>query len=206
MNKQIIALFNRWAWLYDFEKYLLWPLRKKAAKFLNAPVKSKILDVATGTGAQAYELAKLGYDVTGIDLSSGMLRQAAKKCRPPLNLKFEMADATKIPFDDNTYDYSCVSLALHDMPHDTEINVLKEMKRVTKENGMILIVDYMEPRKHPVARISHLLVSLYETPDYKPFIKRGLDTILSEVDLRVERATNFCGLFQIVSVKNEKGI
>ena len=71
--------FAKWATLYDYEKYLLTPLRKRAAKFLNLAPSKNILDVATGTGAQAYELAKLGHEVIGIDLSPEMLKQAKKK-------------------------------------------------------------------------------------------------------------------------------
>lgn len=196
--------FGRWAWLYDFEKYFLFPLRVKAARFLDAEPKSKIIDVATGTGAQAYELAKLNLNVTGIDLSPEMLEQAKKKCKDRLTLKFQHADATEIPYKDNYFDYSSISLGLHDMPYDIEILVLKEMKRVTKKGGQILIVDYMEPKKHLVAKISHLLVSLYETKNYKPFIKHGLNAILSEVRLKIYRESNFLGLFQIVLVKNNK--
>lgn len=196
--------FGKWAWLYDFEKYIAFPLRLKAAQFLDAESKSKVIDVATGTGAQAYELAKLNLDVTGIDLSPEMLEQAKKKRKDFLMLKFQHADATEIPFKNNYFDYSSISLGLHDMPYDIGVLVLKEMKRVTKKDGQILIVDYMEPKKHPVAKISHLLVSLYETKNYKSFIKHGLDGILSEVGLKIYRESNFLGLFQIVLVKNNK--
>lgn len=196
--------FEKWAWLYDFEKYFAFPLRVKAAHFLGAEPKSKVIDVATGTGAQAYELAKLNLEVIGIDLSPKMLEKAKKKCRNSLTLKFQHVDATEIPFKDNYFDYSSISLGLHDMPHDIGILVLKEMKRVTKKDGQILIVDYMEPKKHAVAKISHLLVSLYETKNYKPFIKHGLDGILSETGLKTYRESNFLGLFQIVLVKNNK--
>ena len=198
------TFFGKWAWLYDFEKYFAFPLRVQAARFLGAEPKSKIIDVATGTGAQAYELAKLNLEVTGIDLSPEMLEQAKKKYRNSLELKFQHADATEIPFKDNYFDYSSISLGLHDMPHDIGILVLKEMKRVTKKDGSILIVDYMEPKKHTIAKLSHLLVSLYETKNYKPFIKYGLDELLSKVGLKIYRESNFLGLFQIVLAKNKK--
>lgn len=196
------AFFGRWAWLYDLEKYFAFPLRVKAARFLGAEPRSRIIDVATGTGAQAYELAKLNLEVIGIELSPEMLEQAKKKCRNSLTLKFQHEDATEIPYKDNYFDYSSISLGLHDMPHDIGILVLKEMKRITKKGGQILIVDYMEPKKHSIAKISHLLVSLYETKNYKPFIKHGLDELLSEVGLKMYKETNFLGLFQIVLAKN----
>ena len=196
--------FAKWARLYDFEKYITFPLRQKAAKFLNLNPLKKVLDVATGTGAQAYELAKLGYDVTGIDLSPEMLNQARKKISSSLKLKFQQSDGTNLPFKDNSFDASTISLGLHDMPYEIDILVLKEMKRVTKKDGPILIVDYSEPKKHWVARLSHPLIKLYETPMYVPFIERGLDKLLKEVGLKIDQKTNFLGLFQILLVKNYK--
>lgn len=188
-----------WLW-----KVLNLSSQKKSHRFLNVKPPAKILDVATGTGAQAYELAKQGYEVTGIDLSEGMLNQARKKYSHTLKLKFLQADATTLPFKNNTFDASSISLGLHDMPYEVEISVLKEIKRVTKRNEEILIVDYMEPKKHFIAKISHLLVNLYETSNYSPFIKKGLDNILNKVGLKPDRNTNFFGLVQIVIVKNNK--
>ena|SRR3989338_9159352 len=196
--------FARWAKLYDFEKYITFPLRQKAARFINLKPPKKILDVATGTGAQAYELAKLGHDNIGIDLSLEMLAQAKKKINPSLKLRFQQADGTKLPFKENSFDATIISLGLHDMPYEIELLVLKEMKRVTKKSGSILIVDYNEPKKHWAARLTHLLIRLYETPMYIPFIERGLEKLLKEVGLRIDRETNFLGLFQILLVKNYK--
>lgn len=198
------AFFSKWAKLYDYEKYLLFLLRRNAAKFLNSTSPLKILDVATGTGAQAYELAKLGHDITGIDLSNEMLEQAKKKSRPELKLHFQQADATGLPFKDNFFDASSISFGLHDMSYKIDILVLEEMKRVTKKDGKMLVVDYMEPRKHFVAKFSHRIVSLYETINYKPFIERGLDAILNDVGLNIRESTNFLGIFQIALVTNLK--
>lgn len=198
------AFFAKWAKLYDYEKYFLFPLRRKAAQFLNIKPPAKIIDIATGTGAQAYELAKLGFDVTGIDLSPEMLEQAKKKLDKSFKLKFLHADATRLSFKNNKFDVASISLGLHDMPYDIELSALKEMKRVVKKNGLILIIDYMEPKKHLVAKLSHHIISLYETSNYKPFIQKGLEAIISKVELKAHRFTNFLGLVQIVEVKNNK--
>jgi len=203
-KEDITAVFDRWAWLYDFEKYFFFPLRRKAAKFLGLPINSKVLDVATGTGAQAYELARLGYDVTGADLSSGMLAQAAKKLSPNLKLKFLQADATKLPFPDDSFDASTVSLALHDMSFEVEIGTLNEMKRVTKSGGIILIVDYSEPSMGFVPKLSHEIVRLYESPNYLSFIQLGLLGLLEKMGLSIQSKTGFLGVVQIVKVVNSE--
>ncbi len=196
--------FGKWASLYDFEKYISLPLRQKAARFINLKPLKKLLDVATGTGAQAYRFAKLGHDVIGIDLSSEMLKQAKKKISPELKLRFQQEDATNLPFRDGSFDASSISLALHDMPYEIEIMVLKEMKRVTKKGSPILIVDYNEPKKHFIAKFSHQLIRLYETPMYEPFIKRGLENLLKEISLKIYNRTDFLGVIQINLIRNEK--
>ncbi len=141
--------FGKWARFYDYEKYFMFPIRQKAAKFFPLKAPAKIIDVATGTGAQAYELAKLGLDVTGVDLSPEMLEQAKKK-------------------------------------------------------GSILIVDYMEPRKHVVGWLTHPLIKLYETPHYDLFIKKGLERYLRQVDHKINCYTHFLGIVQIALITNTK--
>ena len=194
--------FGRWARLYDYEKYFLFPIRQKAAKFFPLKAPAKILDVATGTGAQAYELAKLGFDVTGVDLSPEMLEQAKKKLGKTLILQFLHADGTKLPFANNEFDGASISLGLHDMPYEIGLAVLSEIKRVVKDRGSILIVDYMEPKKHIVGWFTHPFFRLCETPHYDLFIKKGLERYLQQVNLRVNCFTHFLGIFQIVLITN----
>lgn len=193
--------FARWAWFYDYEKYLLSPLRKKAAKFLDLKSPKKILDVATGTGSQAYEIAKLGHEVIEIDLSPAMLAQAKKKLLPNLKLKFLEADATKLPFKNESFDAAVISWGLHDMPYEIGMKVLKEMKRVIKKDGKILIVDYMNPRKHIVAKFTHPLISLYETKNYKPFIEKGIEAYINEAGLTIVKETDFLGVLEMILLK-----
>ncbi len=198
--------FARWAKLYDYEKYILWSMRKKAAEFLNLSTPKKILDVACGTGSQTYELAKLGHEVIGIDLSPQMLEQSRKKCDQKLKLSFLQQDATNLSFKNSTFDIATISLGLHDMPFDVDLQVLSEMKRVTKKDGLILIVDHMEPRKNPIARLFYPVIKRVETKDYVPFIERGLEVILIEVKLKIWRYSSYCGLIQMVLVKNSKRV
>ncbi len=108
-------VFRILAPVYDFGTIPISGVRDKTADFTNAGIGSKILDVATGTGKQAFAFAKKGYDLTGIDLSEAMLKVARKKNKYE-NVKFVLADATNFPFWDSSFDVSCVSFALHDMP------------------------------------------------------------------------------------------
>lgn len=169
---------------YDTVTAIFSRLRDKVVDFTNAPNDSRILDVATGTGRQAFAFAKNGYYVTGIDLSEDMLKVAIKENRYE-NVKFEIADATNLPFEDNSFDVSCVSFALHDMILTIREKALKEMVRVTKPKGTIMIVDYALPKDKIGRFLIYHIVKLYE-PYYPEFIKSDLEALLKKSGIEIK--------------------
>ncbi|OGN96140.1 MAG: hypothetical protein A2Y89_03780 [Chloroflexi bacterium RBG_13_51_18] len=146
---------------------------------------AEILDVATGTGKQAFAFAKSGYKVTGIDLSEDMLK-IARKNNKYNNLKLEIGDATKLSFEDNRFDVSCVSFALHDMPSDIRQKVVEEMMRVTKPEGTIMVVDYALPRNKIMRNVAYRMIKFYESKYYPEFIKNDFNGLLIKAGIRVE--------------------
>jgi demethylmenaquinone methyltransferase/2-methoxy-6-polyprenyl-1,4-benzoquinol methylase len=60
--------------LYDTLTIPFLSLRDKVANFVDKNNGSKLLDIATGTGGQAFALSKKGYEVIGIDLSKAMIK------------------------------------------------------------------------------------------------------------------------------------
>lgn len=62
----------------------------------------EILDIGCGTGRHAIELAKRGYNVTGIDLSESMIKKARKNAKKyKLDVDFQIADARKLDYNDS---------------------------------------------------------------------------------------------------------
>lgn len=69
-------------------------------EMLSLPTSAKILDVGCGTGRHAVELAKRGYDVTGVDISRGMLAEAKKAADSAgVSVTLIRCDATKFNAD-----------------------------------------------------------------------------------------------------------
>lgn len=170
-------VFDVLAPFYDVVAIPISGVRDQVVSVTNAREGSRILDVATGTGKQAFAFAEKGYEVIGVDLSDAMLAVARKNNKFG-NVKFETADATNLPYGDNHFDVSCVSFALHDMPVTIREKVLKEIVRVTKTQGVIAIVDYALPKSRVGSFLIYRLVGLYEGEYYSKFIKSDLDTLI----------------------------
>jgi len=188
--------FGKWAWFYNFIALPLIGIRNKVADLIDEEYKDKIkiLDVCTGTGTQAFAFAKRGYEVMGIDLSEEMLRVAKKKNKYE-NVRFVVADATKMPFENDYFEYACISFGLHEMPHEVRDHVLDEMRRVSRK---IIVVDYHIP-KNRLHRWLHVsFTSLYESKYYRDFAKRNLEELLREHGFRVVKEAY--GLIDFVKI------
>jgi demethylmenaquinone methyltransferase/2-methoxy-6-polyprenyl-1,4-benzoquinol methylase len=181
----IKRVFDILAPFYDIVTMPFSRVRDKVVNFTNARNGSRILDVATGTGKQAFAFAKKGYNVIGIDLSEAMLKVANKKKKYG-NVKFEVGDAINLPFEDNGFDVSCVSFALHDMPLTIREKALKEMARVTKTKGTIVIVDYSLPKNRIGRFLIYHFINLYEGKYYSKFIKSDLEALLKGTGIEIK--------------------
>lgn len=101
---------------------------------------SKVLDLGTGTGHVAMVLSGLGHEVTGIDLSTGMLDEARSKARgvgnPPL---FLQADAADPPFEPETFDVLTARFVLWTIRNPQE--VLHRWLKLLRPGGRLVVVD-----------------------------------------------------------------
>src|SRR5215470_7915580 len=99
------AMFDRIAGVYDVMNTVMtaglhhrW--RSRAVDLARVGAGSRALDVATGTGDLAIELARRGAAVVGSDFSEGMLARA--RAKDPA-IAWEQADAMALPYDDDTF-------------------------------------------------------------------------------------------------------
>jgi ubiquinone/menaquinone biosynthesis C-methylase UbiE len=100
-------------------------------------VKSKrVLELAVGTGRFTKTQVSRGADLVGVDSSISMLRIARRKSSTTVSAKTPSlirADATKLPFRENVFDYVVCINALNHMPKYTD--AIAESSRVLKSNG-----------------------------------------------------------------------
>lgn len=169
---------------YDAVTVPLRRLRPEVAVLAAVGPGVRVLDVATGTGAQAIAFAERGGDVVGADLSPAMLRLARKKNHLP-NLVFEQADAAALPYADGGFGVTCISFALHEMPGTVRQRVLAEMARVTRPGGKVVVVDYGLPHNAVARALFYRFVKLYEGESYAKFMKADLHAALEQAGLVV---------------------
>lgn len=99
----------------------------------------EFLDVGCGTGALMRELASRGFDVTGADSSDGMLEIA----RRHHSGEVVQADSSELPFPDGSFDgVYCVALLHHLIERDKVAATLREMARVARPGGKIVVIDH----------------------------------------------------------------
>jgi ubiquinone/menaquinone biosynthesis C-methylase UbiE len=114
-------------------------------EFAKAQATDAILDIACGPGSFALALAPQVRLAMGVDLTPEMLRQArafqTEKNVP--NAAFACGDAEQLPFPDAAFDLVTCQCSFHHMPKPGL--VLREMVRVTKPGGRLLIIDALAP-------------------------------------------------------------
>jgi SAM-dependent methyltransferase len=106
----------------------------------HVPPGSTVLDVGCGTGVLAARLLAEGYDVTGADPFAQMLEHA--KQRDP-RLKTAHAPGQDLPFADGTFDFTSCVAVMHHVADPADVrDTLREMVRVTKPGGCVLVWDH----------------------------------------------------------------
>jgi ubiquinone/menaquinone biosynthesis C-methylase UbiE len=99
-----------------------------------------VLDVGCGTGAHLALYRQSRPHLFGIDSSPAMLDVARKRLRDSAVLT--LADATAMPYADAKFDMVMSMLTLHGMPYGTRAAVVREIKRVLKDDGRLLLIDF----------------------------------------------------------------
>ncbi len=99
------------------------------------------LDVACGPGLLVCALARRVSHATGIDLTPAMLDEARRTQREQGidNVSWDCDDVTAMPYRDQTFDIVTCRFAFHHFPQP--LGVLREMRRVCRPGGCVLVVD-----------------------------------------------------------------
>ena len=132
----------------------------RAISHMNLQPQDFVLDLGIGTGVSLNYYPKDRGKIVGVDLSSGMLREARKKIREQErdNAVVFQADAMKLPFGDNTFDHVFISHVISVV--SDPYRLVREAQRVAKENARIVIVNHFQSTNRFLAMLEKWLCPL----------------------------------------------
>lgn len=180
---------------------------------VNPPSQGRVLDVATGPGFVAEAFISQDRMVIGVDVTRAPFEIAIKRLngRNPYYLNFQLADVSRLPFAEAVFDVVVSRFALHHMEHPKQ--VLKEMARVCRTNGVVAVEDIVvsehprraayqnrfekirDPSHTKAQRLTHLLkmftaAKLEVENVLMGFLLQEVDTWLANAHTRPSRAFN----------------
>ena len=152
-----------------------------------------VLDVGCGTGTHLELYQKAGCVVYGIDLSPSMLQVARERLGDRAQL--HRGDASKMPYSDRTFDLIIMSTVLHEMSGGVRSAVIAESKRVLKNDGRILLIDFHPGPIRPfkgwfyksVITLAEVLAGKGHFKNYRDFMaNQGLKGLISSHALSID--------------------
>lgn len=164
-EEKVDALFTSIATRYDFindiQSLGLHRLWKERIAKMSALIEGEYaLDVCCGTGDLLMRLAKRSKRVVGLDMNSPMLEVALKQSKKPNANKATLfqADALSLPFNDCSFDLVTIAYGLRNLS-DCQ-NGLREILRVLKPKGRLLILDFGKPSNRLIRKLYYLYLKL----------------------------------------------
>jgi demethylmenaquinone methyltransferase/2-methoxy-6-polyprenyl-1,4-benzoquinol methylase len=145
------AMFDRIAERYDLLNRILslgidqrW--RRRAISYIEPLDHARVADVATGTGDLAMLLASRGATVVGIDPSENMLAVARRKsAERSAGIDYRVGAADALGLDDESCDAVTIAFGIRNVPDRPK--GLREMRRVLRPGGKLVVLELSEPRK-----------------------------------------------------------
>ena len=207
-KRQVSEMFDRIANRYDFMNRFLsagidktW--RKKAIKKLQKDDPKLILDVATGTADMALIACRLlnPKKITGIDISEEMLnigRKKVEKERLKHIIELQQGDSETINYGENTFDAVMVAFGVRNFENLEK--GLKNMLRVLKPGGMIVILEFSKPRLKAVRSLYNLYMGIVA-----PQVARWFNQNKEAYIYLCESANAFPDNRQFVNILNKVG-
>ena len=136
-----------------------------------------VLECACGTGAIAAAIAPACARVVATDFSEGMLKQARKKLARFPHVVVEQADITDLHYADDSFDAVVAGNVIHLLPEPGD--ALKEIKRVVRPGGTIIVPTYVIPKKRAhtiflklISRCGVHFQEHFDPASYRAFFER----------------------------------
>lgn len=162
--EQVERMFDHIAPAYDRLNHTLsWGIdrawRRRAIRWLRPFAPQRIMDVATGTGDFALLACRMlrPAELVGTDISEGMMQVARQKVREAGldgRIRFRREDCEALTFADATFDAVTVAFGIRNFEHLDR--GLREMCRVLRPGGHLVILELSTPERFPMRQLYRL--------------------------------------------------
>jgi len=203
-KRQVQRAYELYAPVYDFIfDWIFAPGRTAAVKLLALERSDSVLEVGIGTGLNL-PLYPWACQLTGIDLSQEMLDKAVERVQTLAmpNVTLKVMDATSLDFGDNEFDKVVATYTISAVPEP--VAVLKEMRRVVKPDGIIVLLNHFRSERRLTGWVEDLLAPVCTRLGWKSNLP--LAPLLEQVGLVPESVTqvNMFDGWRLVKCVNQK--
>jgi ubiquinone/menaquinone biosynthesis C-methylase UbiE len=167
----------------------------------------RVLDVGCGTGTLAIAAARAapGVSVTGLDADPAILARAREKAHDArLEIAFDEAMSTALPYPDASFDLALATLFFHHLPDDAKEKTAAELRRVLRPGGRLVVGDLGRPHDPLMRAAVRLTVQMLDGVETTALnVRGGLPAVLTgagfrEVTVR-DRVRTVTGTYEIVT-------
>jgi SAM-dependent methyltransferase len=172
------------------------------------PHGTRVLDVGSGTGALCFDLANQCDQVTGIDISGEMVEYANRlKMKKRMDhLRFRVMDATRaLGFEDQSFHYCILTMALHQFPEELRWPIMKEGMRVAR---YLIMADYYVPLPRTMyGYLAKSIERLAGGEHYRNFLNyysnQGLRSLIAQRNVAMNQSRIVGGgIFSLIQISN----
>ena len=203
-KRQVQRAYELYAPVYDFIfDWIFAPGRAAAVKQLGLEPNDRTLEVGIGTGLNL-PLYPPTCRLTGVDLSQEMLDKAIERVQTLTmpNVTLKVMDATALDFGENEFDKALATYTISAVPDP--VAVLREMQRVVKPGGVLVILNHFRSEQKLTAHLEDLVAPICTRLGWKSNL--AMMPLLEQVGLTPEAVTkvNLLNGWRLVKCINRK--